>query len=168
MRPSHRLDIFAVPEDPAWAPVDRMRRLLEELVEQQVIDDRGRPGPQAAAWMPEGFAGLRLDTPGRVALYANRQGGFRVDCPVTGELITPAFAEAWQRARGIDRPDQHALVCPSCGHTHTLAETVGRPSFRFASLALQTIDAETLVPAPAAIERLTAVLGPVAWVGVRT
>jgi len=169
MRPSHRLDVLAVPRAPASAPVEALRAFLLELVEGGVIDARGTPGPEFAQWMPEGFARLRLDIPGRIALYGNRQGGFRVFCPsVEGPPITAAFSEAYTGARHAERPDLAELSCPVCGQPHPLGETRGRPSFRFARVALQTVDAEALSPLPEMESRLRRVMGDIAWVGVRT
>ncbi|MEN0067117.1 MAG: hypothetical protein AAGA48_33610 [Myxococcota bacterium] len=168
-RPSHRLDILAVPADTNAGPIEAIRQLMADLVDEGVINPRGRPGPQAARWMPQGFAGLRLDLPEPITLYANRQGGFRVHCPVMpDQAITAAFATAMADARRTERPDQFRFLCPACGESHTLAETIGKPPFRFARLAVQTIDAEALRPTEAMVTRLEAALGPLAWVGVRT
>ena len=169
MRPSHRLDVLAVPQSPSAAPIDELREFLRTLTEQEVLDGRGGPGPNSARWMPEGFARVRLDLPDRITLYANRQGGFRVFCPVgSGPPITDAFVVAYTAARGDERPDLTPIECPTCGGRHTLGETVGRPTFRFARLALQTIDAEALLPAISMVSELQRQIGELAWVGVRT
>ncbi|MEO0605826.1 MAG: hypothetical protein AAF211_30620 [Myxococcota bacterium] len=168
MRPSHRLDVLAVPLGADHAPVEALRQLLAELREDGVIDVRGGPGPASRRWMPEGFRGLRLDMPERITLYGNRQGGFRVYCPVENEPITAAFSYAYSEARRQARPDLETLNCPVCGGVHALGELPGRPPFHFARLALQTIDAEALRPAPAMVERLERIFGGVRWVGVRT
>lgn len=167
MRPSHRLDVLAVPAFADVAPVDGLRRFVSELLNEGVIDARGRPGPLFARWMPEGFRGLRLDLPDRVTLYGNRQGGFRVHCPVDDAIVTEAFSRAYSQVRSTRRPDLGTFVCPSCGATHRLDEMVGKPPFRFARTALQTIDAEALHPTAAMIERLERTVGEVAWVGIR-
>lgn len=168
MRPSHRLDVLAVPPSADHSPVDALRQLLTELRDEGVIDGRGGPGPESARWMPEGFRGLRLDAPDRITLYGNRQGGFRVYCPVEEGPVTAAFSYAYSEARRHPRPDLATFDCPLCGAAHALGELPGRPPFHFARLALQTIDAEALRPAPPMVERLERILGGVRWVGVRT
>lgn len=83
---------------------------------------------------------------------SNRQGGFHVRCPRTGEGIARPFAravEAW-RAGGARRLD-----CP-CGQAHDLAELAFDPPAAFARdwIELHDVD-DAELPA-----ELAAALGP--------
>ncbi len=139
MRPSRRLDVIVVPEDPDLDPIGPLRELYEDLLAREVITAEGAPGPAAARWMVGGFERLYLDDPGEMTLWANRQGGFAALCPTTSEVITAAFSTALTEAR---RGGAWALTCPSCGSRHALHEVRGRPAFAFASAALVTADAQ--------------------------
>lgn len=138
--------------------------MVRRLIEAQVVDERGAPGPSADRWVDGGFARLRVDDPGRTTLYANRQGGFRVQCPVDGSNIADSFARqvtAW-RSGG-----PRALTCPACGAAHALEEVAAQPPLAFADLAVVTADADAPTPTPWAMALATRSLGPVRLVRTR-
>ena len=122
-----------------------------------VLTPSGEPGPAAARWMAAGFARVRLDLPGSMALYTSGTG-FRVHCPVDGGPITPAFTAAMTAFRsGSGR----WLSCPSCGRRHPLEALVGHPPFALGSLALVTVDAMALTVQAEALRWIEAAMGPV-------
>src|SRR5689334_20649341 len=100
MPASHQLDLLLVSAEPT--AVSRGCALLERLRAESVIDGTGAPGPSARRWSAGTFARIRVDDPGREVLYANRQGGFQVRCPVGGEPIVRAFEAAVTRWRASE------------------------------------------------------------------
>ena len=78
------------------------------------------------------FARVRVDDPGRIVLYANQQGGFRVTCPDEGRNVVPAFSAAltaWKRG------GPRSMSC-SCGRSHALERLSYEPDAAFGSAAL--------------------------------
>jgi hypothetical protein len=136
LRPTSRLDLLLVPTA-LDAPPDRGAALIARLREVGAIATDGTPGPMAERWSPHRFARVRLEDPGAVVLWSNRQGGFRVRCPRTGEPIAAVFAAAlgaW-RAGG-----PRELACPSCGETHPLEAVPADPAIALGPWAIATID----------------------------
>ena len=152
-RASHRLDVLLVPTDPdragdaaAFAAVEAAWRCAGHLT----AAGRG-------ALVPGGFARLWFDAPGRVTLFANQQGGFRVTCPTQATNIAVAFSaavESW-RAGG-----PRALTCPACGARHPLEDATLAPPGAFARYAVVFADARSADPTPEARGALEAALGP--------
>jgi len=157
MRPSHRLDLLIVPADPIAQPIGPATALIARLQQDGVIVDGDRPGPEAERWVSGGFARLHLDIPDTPQLYANRQGGFRVTCPETGDPIADAFRHSVQRWR---TGGARALQCPSCGTRHALEAVQAAPPLAFGALALVTADAASANPTPWAHAQADLALGP--------
>lgn len=114
---------------------------LVERLQDQEIHDRGRPGPHADRLIPGGFALLRVDTPPRPRLYANRQGGFRARCPGCRANVVPVLGAAlvaWQE-RG-----PRTLVCPSCAQTQDLDGLDYQPPAAIGAWALELRDVQGL------------------------
>lgn len=114
--------------------------------------------------MPGGFRGLRQDRPGKLRLYANGQGGFRVRCPVTGDNVVPAFQRALSAWRSGGPP---RLDCPACDAPHTLDALDYAPDAAFGRGALVLVDVASAVPDPDGLAALEPLLGPVVVVGSR-
>lgn len=151
--PGHRLDLIVVPRDVDTVPdaeidarlLDVIRRRAEEVV-------RG------------GFLTARIERPGRVILYANGQGGFRVRCPVGSDVVTDAFARALTAWRvGGSR----AMRCPACDATHPLEELGYEPPAAYASFALVLADVEDGALTEEGKRLLEDALGPVRVVARR-
>jgi hypothetical protein len=163
-RPTHRIDLIAVPAVPDSHPIEGARALMAELLAEGVVTPDGRPGPRASRWMSGQFARIRLDEPGAVTLYANRLGGFRVACPTTRASIVPAFGRAMHALRA---GGERVLRCPSCGSEHALEELAFAPPAAFASLAVITADAGAAVPDDEVRARVEDHLGPTRWIAAR-
>lgn len=162
MPPSHQLDLLLVPAAPG--PVSRGHTLLERLRATGVIDDAGGPGPAARRWCPGSFRRVWIDDPGRVVLYTNRQGGFRVACPTRGEPIVRAFeaaVTAW-RASG-----PRTVSCPACGETHLLEDVAASPPIAFGRFAIVTADVGEADLTPEALAWAETELGPARMVARR-
>lgn len=71
---------------------------------------------------------------------ANGQGGFRVQCPTSGEALVRPFALALESWRAGGR---RALRCP-CGAEHDLATLRFEPAAAFAHQWLRVVDAGSL------------------------
>ena len=156
--PTHRLDLHFVPGDPDAYPILQAAELLEVLRAREVIDGSGYPLRGADWLVPGGFKRLRIDDPGRVVLYSNQIGGFRVACPVAPENVVAAFRAAliaW-RSGG---PRQ--LACPACGQEHALEDLEYRPAAAFGRLSIAIADVEDANPTPEASEFIAGALGPV-------
>jgi hypothetical protein len=160
--PSHQLELLLVPREP-WL-VSRGLALLDRLRAEGVLDAGGAPGPAARRWCSGSFARLWLDDPGRVVLYANRQGGFRVQCPIRGEPIVRAFeaaVTAW-RAGG-----PRELVCPGCGQIHALDDVAASPPLAFGRFAIVTSDVGHADLTPEGLAWAEEELGPTRMVARR-
>jgi hypothetical protein len=137
VRPSHRLDLVLVPTA-IDAPIARADQLVDRLRGEGVIGVRSEPGPRAEFWATS-FASVRIEDPGRIVLWANRQGGFRVACPATGDLIGSAFEAAltaWRTTGGS--PDEATFRCPSCREAHALPAVTAAPSIAFGPWGIVT------------------------------
>ncbi|MCP4803954.1 MAG: hypothetical protein GY913_09025 [Proteobacteria bacterium] len=158
LKPSRRLNVLLVPEDPDRMAPDGLMDALGELG----LHTRGGPGPRADELLPGGFKLLRVDHPGRAYLYGNRQGGFHALCPQTGANIVPLLGRAitaWQHggARTLD--------C-SCGDQHDLNGLDYRPPAAIGRFAIEARDVAGLSLGPARAE-IEALVGPVVVVGSR-
>ncbi|MEQ1508607.1 MAG: hypothetical protein ABMB14_40620 [Myxococcota bacterium] len=163
MRASHRLDLVAVPAD-ADRDAVHGHRLLDRLRADGVLDPTDGAGPAAERWVVGGFARIRVDDPGIVVLYANRQGGFRVRCPQTGEPVIRAF-EAAVTAWRSGEPRQ--LACPSCGRFHALDALDAEPPIAFGAWAVVTADAGSATLTPEAQGWLDEAVGATRVISVR-
>lgn len=147
-RPSHRIDVLAVPADP------------ERSVGQ---DDFETLKARWAAGEPDdlvagGFRRVWLDLPGRMVLYANQQGGFRVRCPKGGDEIARAFEAAHRAWR---RGGERILPCPGCGQAHPFDVLEFAPPAAFGRCAVVFADAASISLSDHALSDLQALLGEV-------
>lgn len=158
LKPTHRLAALLVPQDPALEPSpSAVQHCLDGLRARGILSG-DRPGPRVDSWSPGGFRRLRVDRPGRLALYANRQGGFHVRCPACKAQVAREMSAAWSRRLG-------AVACPACHQDTELAALEYRPPAAFARFALELSDVQTLVLLPA--PEITDLLGPYRVIGVR-
>lgn len=67
------------------------RALVSRWVARGWVGAAGEPGPRASELLPEGFARVRVDAPGRPLLVANQLGGFHVRCPACGAGLARGF-----------------------------------------------------------------------------
>jgi hypothetical protein len=126
---SHRLDLLIVAAQPSQA-VDVAR--VNDMFRGWEIDERGR-SDTLNELVEGGCARVWLDQPGRMLLYANQTGGFRVQCPDCGDNIARTFGlahRAWKQ--GAVR----SLVCSGCGVTHALESVELNPPGAFSSWAI--------------------------------
>ena len=105
-----------------------------------------------------GFERLWLDTPGKVVLYANNQGGFRVRCKACNNPIAREFSAALTRWRQQNGP--RSLVCQSCKTDQILEEAQCNPPIRFASGAIVFSGVNSIDMTEEALAGLTETLGP--------
>lgn len=160
--PSDHLDLMLVPTEPG--------RLLDEGACVGLFDawqeagwlasgaspDRRLAGPLADELLPGGFLALWLDRPPGEVLYANQQGGFRVQCPSCGGNLVPAFqAAVVARRQGVDR-----RVSCGCGFDAALTEVPLAPPGAFARWALVFGDAGGLELTSRALQEAEERLGP--------
>ena len=161
-RPSSHLDVFLVPAD------------LADLPEQSVLVERlgsagagaGRSaGPRAEQLVRGGYRSVRIDRPPEPTLYANRQGGFRVSCPATGESIVPGFSKAlsaW-RSGGPAAVRQ----CPACGAEHPFDALHTAPLAAVGRGAVVLVDAGSVELTQAGNDAFNEMIGPFHVVGSR-
>ena len=158
LKPSRRLNVLLVPEDPDRMAPSGLMDALHELG----FHVGGRPGPRADELVVGGFKLLRVDQPARAYLYGNRQGGFHARCPETGDNVVPALGPALT-AWSDGGPRQ--LDCP-CGRPHDLNALDYRPPARIGRFAVEARDVQGLALGPGRRE-LEALIGPVVVVGSR-
>ena len=150
---SHRIDLLVLPVDPEQPlPEGPMARLLSEWG----VDDRGRvDNPEVL--LEGGCRRVWIDRPGRVWLYGNQRGGFRVQCPETGHNIAQEFGAAHRAWKG---GGPRSMRCPSCGGVHALERVEFVPPAAFATWALVFSDAGSSTLSAAALAQIDGMLGP--------
>ena len=149
LRPSHRLNLLLVPDDPERSPPDDLVERAHALAGQLVV--RG------------GFKLLRVDLPGELVLYSNRQGGFRVQCPGCGENLVPQLGAALMELR---RTGARLVPCSSCNTGHDINDLDYSPSASIARFCIELRD----VGGPdleAGHDAVEALIGPFLVVGSR-
>ena len=114
--------------------------------------------PEKRAVIQGGFERVWLDQPGRMLLYANQQGGFRVHCPVNKDNIAGTFGRALVAWKG---GAARALRCSACGEQHQLETCELRPPGAFACSAIVFSDVEGTALSAEVGAVLTDTLGPV-------
>ncbi len=125
---SHRLDLVVVPND-LHCPLNL--DAVAALFARWDLDDGGR-SQQTNELVEGGCQRVWLDRPGRLLLYANQSGGFRVRCPRTGDNISALFGPAHRQWKS---GSERQLRC-SCGEEHALEDCVFDPPGAFASWAI--------------------------------
>lgn len=150
---SHRFDLLVLPTLLEQA-VDMSA--VEGLFERWAVDKRGR-SPHAVGLISGGCKRIWIDQPGRLWLYANQMGGFRVSCPATEALISTDFGRAH---RAWKQSGPRTLSCSSCGQIHPLEDCLFRPPAAFARWALVFSDAADVALTPKAVEDIATALGP--------
>ena len=81
-----------------------------------------------------GFTRIWHDSPKKVVLYSNNQGGFRVLCRLCHKPLASEFSKAltmWRRQEGPRR-----LMCAHCMSEQNLEEMDCRPPIQFANGAI--------------------------------
>lgn len=143
---SHRLDLLVVSTD------------MERVFTRTEFETFVARLPKKTAVIQGGFERVWLDQPGRMLLYANQQGGFRVHCPVNKDNIAGLFGRALVAWKG---GAARALGCSACGEQHLLETCELRPPGAFACSAIVFSDVEGIALTVEAGEVLADTLGPV-------
>lgn len=132
-RPTHRIDLVVVSVDPeCLISAEVFHGLLRGWGEAKLLRRDG-VGDDPSGLISGGFSRLWLDLPGRMLLYANQQGGFRVMCPQTGANIASEFGAAllgWRSGAA------RSLQCSSCSEAHALEGCVLAPPGAFGASAI--------------------------------
>ena len=150
---SHRIDLLVLPIDPEQSlPEAQIGRLLADWG----VDDRGQM-IQSTILLEGGCKRVWVDRPGRVWLYGNQSGGFRVQCPETGQNIAREFGVAHRAWKG---GGPRSMQCPSCGEVHPLERVDFVPPAAFASWALVFSDAGSSTLSAAVLTQIDRALGP--------
>lgn len=149
---SSRIDLLVVPVDSRRA-VDE--RAVMQLFGRWSLNERGR-GPTMSSIVDGGCERIWLDRPGRIVLYANQTGGFRVRCPDKGINISAEFGRS-HREWKCGGPG--LVDCP-CGTRHDLEACVLQPPGAFASWAIVFASTEGLALTDQAARDVREALGP--------
>jgi hypothetical protein len=157
---SRRLDLLVLPKD-VDQPLDESA--VSGLFEGWGVDIRGH-SPQASSLVEGGCKRIWLDQPGRLWLYGNQAGGFRVRCPTKGDNISAAFGRA-HRAWKDGSP--RTFDCTVCGAVHPLEACHFEPPAAFARWAVVFSDVGAPVLSAGTEAQLMAVLGPIQLIGRR-
>ena len=150
---SHRIDLLVLPKDPDQ-PLDE--EAMTALFEAWGVDERGRVADHREP-IAGGCKRVWVDRPGRVWLYGNQSGGFRVRCPVTQDNIAKSFGSAH---RAWKNGGARVVLCPSCGNTHPLEDVQFAPPAAFARWALVFSDASSSVLHSSTMAQICEALGP--------
>ena len=159
--PSHRIDIVVVPQQLERPLSDGA---AEELLAALGVNEQGFP-EEPDRIVSGGCRRVWFDRPGRLWLYGNLVGGFRVYCPTTAEVVSSDFGRAFREWKaGAER----ALSCPSCGFVHALEDFNFGPPAAFAHWALIISDAKHLELTPRSLDVVEQHLGAIKTLHRRT
>ena len=135
-RPTHRLSLYLVPDDPdREVDVPRLEAALDALRGEGVLAGFG-PGPRAEALVAGGFRRLRVDRPAQAVLYGNRQGGFYASCPACGAHLAAILGPVLRSWRHGGRRE----VRGTCGVDSDLARLAYAPPAAIGRFALELRD----------------------------
>ena len=149
---SHRLDLLILPSQ-----LDQALDVaaVAGLFKAWGVDGQGRTADNRAVVLG-GCKRIWLDQPGRVILYGNQSGGFRVSCPKNGSNIAREFSVAHRRWKaGAPR----SLNCPGCGERHGLEACAFHPAAAFSDWAVVFGDVGDTALMPRAIAQVKRALG---------
>jgi len=129
---------------------------LETLFRRWGVDPNGRTA-RSHDIVDGGCRRIWLDQPGRLLLYANQSGGFRVRCPESGDNIAQAFGRAHRewKVGGL-----RFLKCPACGQEHPLEACVFEPPAAFAEWAIVLSDVGGLELGTGIEDQVSDAIGP--------
>ena len=149
---SHRIDVLIVADRP-----DQLVSipLLNSILSQWGLDARGK-SPGTAQLIEGGCERVWIDKPGRLMLYANQSGGFRVHCSNCGANVATTFGRAhleWKRG------GPRSMRCKSCGLEAPLEKWRMSPHGAFSSWAIVFSGAGGTRLTPAAEAELQGALG---------
>ena len=149
---SHRLDLLVVPTD--------LHHSIDEAQTARLFAGWGLNSVGRSESMERLIEGgcnrIWLDRPGRLWLYGNQLGGFRVYCPESKALISAEFGRAhlaWKTGAA------RMLTCP-CGTEHALEDCVCSPPAAFATWAIVFADVESISLTPLVDSSIQAAIGP--------
>ena len=154
---SHKLELLLVPNLPERSlDLASIGSLFDEWRGRGLVDGDG-PGTKLNQILPGGFVRIWIDSPGRVWLYANQQGGFRVQCPACGEHIAGEFNRAFLKWKtgGV-----RSVVCSHCDVHTDLNDCLHRPEAAFAQWAIVFSDVQSLEIDPEVYDEIEQTLGP--------
>lgn len=155
---SHKLELLWVPNDPE-RPLDMGSiDALFGVWSARGLIEGDAPGRKANELIKDGFVRIWIDSPGRMWLYANQQGGFRVECPQCHEQIAGEFNRAF---RDWKLGSARSLECPHCGSQPDLNDCHHRPDAAFAHWAVVLSGVQSLELGQGIQEEVEAALGGV-------
>jgi hypothetical protein len=158
---SHKLELLLVPNVPE-RPLDMVSidALFDVWSGRGLIEGDG-PGRNADELIKDGFVRIWIDSPDRMWLYANQQGGFRVQCLHCDEHIAGEFNRAFRMwKKGAAR----CVVCPHCGVQTDLNDCQHRPDAAFACWAIVLSGVQSLGLGQGIREEVEQSLGPIKMV----
>jgi len=135
--------------------LNELQQLRHEWCIKGWIDENGFALAEQEL-IPAGFHRLIVEPPDKIRLYANHQGGYRVDCSHCFANAASVFTQAVQlwRAGG-----QRAFECRHCQRFVPLEEARLRPNGAFSQGALWFRDVDSAQLTPQAQQRIRQSLG---------
>lgn len=133
---------------------EKLQSLIRLWKQRGWIDDNGKC-LDTLHLIEGGFAFIHVVIPERILLYANHQGGYRVQCPDTGVAIALQFSQAvecWRKG-GV-----RSINC-LCGKVHALEEVVLQPRGAFSNGAIIFRGVESVHLSSQAKQDILAILG---------
>ena len=153
---SHKLELLLVPNLPERPlGLASIGSLFDEWRARGLLDGDG-PGKKPNEILPGGFVRIWIDSPDRMWLYANQQGGFRVQCPACGGNIAGEFNRAFRewKTGGV-----RSVACSHCGVHTDLNDCLHRPEAAFAQWAIVFSDVQSLEINPEIYDEVEQALG---------
>ncbi len=150
---SHRLDLLVLPKT-LDQPLNE--EAVVRLFRGWGVGQEGRTN-QDQDLVDGGCRRVWLDQPGRLMLFGNQSGGFRVRCPETRDNISMVFGQAHRAWKsGAER----TLKCPACSRSHALEACVFEPPAAFSTWAIVFSDVRGVELMPGVSAQIEQTLGP--------
>ena len=149
---SQRLDLLVLPismEQPLTSDAEAV------IMDRWSVDIRGY-SENMGRYIDGGAARVWVDRPGRIVLYANQSGGFRVRCPVSDAILSAEFGRAH---RDWKAGGPRTVRCV-CGEVHPLESCVLSPPGAFATWAIVFASVNSVVLSERAVADLNECVGP--------
>jgi hypothetical protein len=132
--PRSSLDIIIIPRQKEYIPsVIDEKIFLQDAQKQRWIKNLSA-GALAEEFILGGFKSFRIERHEYPILFANHQGGYRVNCPSCQNHLARTFSSAVTRYRR----ERHlfSLLCEACSSTFQLDQLLFSPTAGFARYAI--------------------------------
>lgn len=161
--PSSRLDLYLVPRGNKEEVRASLNALMKKWEDLGWVGSQGQGSTGMHGVVRGGCVRVRVDLPDGMVLYANQQGGFRVNCGQCGHNLSaqiPMIRKALAEGSGVG--------CEGCGWTLENDSLDFQPPGAFGYGAMVLCDVGAFEVVPEVRESVLQAIGPYDVVGRRT